>query len=155
MLFGAPRSCIFKSLQGSPESLKEFMLTGITSMVLYISYSTTNLRWSHDTASAFLIVLGQEQTSSRAQISDRWIDWKLHKCYCYDPTVCQGTKVHRYLFPKPSLSVRSSTNQQEASTYRSGMEKLPRDQRRRSPNIFLDIWTLFSHHLSLNPHPGV
>lgn len=76
MLFGAPRSYMFKSLQESPEGLKESMLMHITSMVLLISHSSTNLQWSHDTTTAFLIVLGQEESSNRAQISNRWIDWK-------------------------------------------------------------------------------
>lgn len=49
---------------------------GITSRVLLIYHSTTNLEWSHDTATAFLVVLGQDESSNRARISDRWPDWK-------------------------------------------------------------------------------
>ena len=98
MLFGGPRSSMFKSLQGSLEGLKEFMLMGITSRVVLASHRSRNLQCCPMIPQLPFGSYWPWRVSQ--QSSNQWQVKRFktaHKYCCYDHTAWQVTKVHVYL----------------------------------------------------------
>lgn len=148
MLFGAPRSCMFKSLQGSPEGLKGFMPMDINSMVaphFPQHYKPAMVPWYHNCLSGCIEPRRVFQQSSNQWYMNRF--QTVHKYYCYDPKVCQGQRC-------TDISLRDPPYQSGPPQIKRGLPH--RDQVWRSSHVTREglptsFWTFECFSLIITP----